>query len=514
LLPPLRFVLADRRGRTVRTGVAPLALLPKAATTVLIVAARDVLLLDAVVPPLAGVRLRQALPNIIEDQLLPDGPPPHIALGPDAVNAKKTASRRTLAAIDRGWLRYLHEAFTAAGHRKIKAVPIVDCLPMVEPSDALRDEALLAAQSAGDEAVAEAGGLGEANTARDGADTDAEKADTAALLAARREEAAEIAEANALAASATVLIVGAHAPGADYTESVIGSLSGNGGVIEPRQAPSPAAPLDLANLQVEIAVRRLPVPPVASTVPVAERLAGEGLAVPADAFVSTVAALLPGAEAARLNDVNGLRGREIYYLEGSQGELDGTLRRLGVSARPLSLVALADAARVSRFDLCQFEFASQPLSFSAGSVRRARAAVALLAASVVVAVIGLNVEWFQLTHQRDVIRTRMTELLLDAFPRTTAVLDPAAQMTRSLDTLRLSAGALSPGDFLALTNRLSMSLGAVPATAIETMDYDRQTLQLTFRADAKVDAGFRERLARNGLDGSSDGKRWSIRSAR
>lgn len=505
-LPALRFLLADRRGRTLRTGVAPLALLPKAAATVLIVAARDVLLLDAVVPPLAGPRLRQALPNIIEDQLLADGPPPHIALGPAAAAGRKVASRRTVAAIDRGWLRYLHESFTAAGHRGIRAVPIVACLPMV----AAPDEALLAARALGEKKADDAEAAApEASEDLDSLDEDARAKDSAA----RAVEAAELAETHALAASATVLIVDAHGSTPMADQALLDAMSDG----ETHGVPlSLETSDDLAQTVVEVAIRRLPVPPIADTVPIADRLAGEGLAVPADALIDTLAALLPGGNADAVGaDV--LRGREIYRLEAVESTNTGvsrTLNRLGITARSIDWETLAQAARDADFDLCQFEFASQPWRLRAGTLRRARIPIALLVASVVVAIAGINVQWAQLARERDTINARMTELLLDAFPRTTVVLDPPRQMARSLDGLRVAAGELSPDDFLTLSNRLSASLGAIPPKAIESLDYDRQALQLTFRSDSKVDATFRERLARNGLDGSFDGKRWLIRSSR
>ena len=57
--PELPFTLVDKAGHVQRAGRAALALLPRANATVLIVAARDVLLLAATVPPLKGPKLRR-----------------------------------------------------------------------------------------------------------------------------------------------------------------------------------------------------------------------------------------------------------------------------------------------------------------------------------------------------------------------------------------------------------------------------------------------------------------------
>ncbi|MDN7417219.1 type II secretion system protein GspL, partial [Burkholderia multivorans] len=123
--PELPFMLVDKAGHVQRAGRAALSLLPRASATVLIVAARDVLLLAASVPPLKGPKLRQALPNIVEDQLIQDPLGCHIALDPVAL----PDGRRVLGVVDRAWFRAICDAFTAAGHRQLRAVPATRCLP-------------------------------------------------------------------------------------------------------------------------------------------------------------------------------------------------------------------------------------------------------------------------------------------------------------------------------------------------------------------------------------------------
>ncbi|WP_223873483.1 type II secretion system protein GspL, partial [Burkholderia pseudomallei] len=130
--PELPFALVDKSGHTQRAGRAALALLPQAATTVLIVAARDLLMLEQALPPLKGPRLKQALPNIIEDQLIQDPQGCHIAVDPAALDG----GRRVLAVIDRAWFKFIVDAFTAAGHRHLRAVPVTRCLPPATRRDA------------------------------------------------------------------------------------------------------------------------------------------------------------------------------------------------------------------------------------------------------------------------------------------------------------------------------------------------------------------------------------------
>ena len=86
----VRTSVGDKNRRTMPTGVPELlreghalpAEMPAADRLVLIVAASDVLLTAAMVPPLPPARLRLALPNLVEDMLATDAAPCHIALGP------------------------------------------------------------------------------------------------------------------------------------------------------------------------------------------------------------------------------------------------------------------------------------------------------------------------------------------------------------------------------------------------------------------------------------------------
>jgi general secretion pathway protein L len=130
-LPELPFALLDRQHKALRTGRAHVAMLPRADATVLLVAARDVLMLQLALPPVKGPRLLQALPNVVEDLLIQDVQTCHLALdGPVAADG-----RRIVAVIDRNWFRFVINAFSATGHLRLKAVPITRCLPLPPPPD-------------------------------------------------------------------------------------------------------------------------------------------------------------------------------------------------------------------------------------------------------------------------------------------------------------------------------------------------------------------------------------------
>lgn len=415
--PELPFALVDKSGHTQRAGRAALALLPQAATTVLIVAARDLLMLEQALPPLKGPRLKQALPNIIEDQLIQDPQGCHIAVDPAALDG----GRRVLAVVDRAWFKFIVDAFTAAGHRHLRAVPVTRCLPPATRRDA------------------------------------AAAAETEAVADVALDRPAEHAAA-------------ADAPG-----------SGHAGATA--NAPAPAESI------VAVAL-------------------GEGFAAPVSSAVATLEALANGTPL------------ELYELgePGAEPQLASVRplddKRLLPGAAIWPFDALVRRALDSRFDLCQFEFEFAPWRFDRATFMRLRLPLALAATTLAIAVIGANAHWWKLSRERDALAAQITETLLSTFPKTTTVLDPAAQMTRQLDRLRIAAGELSPNDFLSLASGLARSLGPLPPNGIASLDYHDRRLDVGFKPETKVDPDFAQRLARNGLTGeidSSTGK-WTIRS--
>ncbi|WJN76555.1 type II secretion system protein GspL [Burkholderia anthina] len=434
--PELPFMLVDKAGQVQRAGRAALALLPRANATVLIVAARDVLLLAATVPPLKGPKLRQALPNIVEDQLIQDPLGCHIALDPAAL----PDGRRVLAVVDRAWFRTICDAFTAAGHRHLSAVPATRCLPAPRAP----------AEAASASALADGEGI----------------------------------DAAALAADAAAPLV---------RSATVAAVLGLATAVEPVLVEAGALPAAAGAPRLELAVAR--------------GALGEGFAAPASRAAGTLAALAGGGAI------------ELYELGepaaeprlASVGRADAPLLP---GAAPLSFDTFARRALAEPFDLCQFEFESQPWRFDRATLKRLRVPIALAAATLGVAVIGMNLHWWKLSRDRDALSAQITETLLSAFPKTTTVLDPPAQMQRQLDQLRLAAGELSPNDFLALSSGLSRSMGALPLNGIASLDYHDRRLDVGFKPEVKVDPDFTQRLARNGLSGEVDSNtgKWTIRS--
>lgn len=449
-LPEMPFLLLDKSGRKERAGRAALAFLPRASTTVLIVAARDMLMLGVTLPPLKGPRLKQALPNVVEDYLIQDAQTCHIALDPQPLRDGK----RMLAIIDRGWFRFIVEAFNAAGHRNLRAIPVTRCLPAPLSSAPLPEPAL----AEGEAAAAGSPRAGPVRAAVPPLGPLPSEPLVAAVLGTVAQTAPSILADIALTAT-----------------------------------PEPAR-FDSIEPRVELAVAR--------------GAHGEGLAVPLSALGTTLAALAGDAS---------VTVYELAELPGGEPTLAGEAmpaHGVHVGVAPLPFDTLARNALECRFDLCQFEFESRPWRLDRATLRRLRLPIGLAVAALVVAVIGANIQWIMLARERDALTAQMTELLLNAFPKTTVVLDPASQMTTQLQHLRVAAGELSPDDFLSLAARLDHALGAVPVNGIAALDYHDRRLDVTFKPDVKPDPAFGQRLAQNGLAGEIDTNtgKWVIRN--
>ncbi|MGI4849283.1 MAG: type II secretion system protein GspL [Janthinobacterium lividum] len=110
----------EREGHAALSDLA--GMLAAAQRVVLLLAASDVTLLHVKVPPMAPARLRVALPNLVEDQLMSD--PADCAM----VAGASIAGLRTVAVVQRKWLQILLQTVGSLGARNVVAVPSQLCL--------------------------------------------------------------------------------------------------------------------------------------------------------------------------------------------------------------------------------------------------------------------------------------------------------------------------------------------------------------------------------------------------
>lgn len=146
-MPDCRFALVADTGRIERQGAEQLSGLAEpvaaAARVVLILAAADVNLLQLQVPPLSDAKLKMALPNLVEEQLLVDPFDCVIVAGRKRngtvgrVAAQVADKPRLIAVVQRDWLELMVKTLLALGARNLQAWPAQLCLPLRDPDTAV-----------------------------------------------------------------------------------------------------------------------------------------------------------------------------------------------------------------------------------------------------------------------------------------------------------------------------------------------------------------------------------------
>jgi general secretion pathway protein L len=432
----LPYALVGHTGEVLELGLKPFEALPRASTTVLIVAARDTLLLHAKLPPVTGPRLQRMLPNVVEEYLIRDAQRCHIAIDPTPGGS----GERCLAVIDRDWFASVIAQFVQAGHKRLRAVPLIHCIP---PAEELEQP-------------------------------DRTGNDTVAVEPMPIEPTLSITEQT----GASALVVPRNSNLDDAT---------------PDQGQS-----------VELALR--------------QRALGFGMSVNAAQLDAT------------LDELAQRQTLWVYSLDmegGASADVDVKAEpALNDEAIPqhtghawverrLSLATLAGTALACRFNLCQFDFANPGRGqLGAGGLKPWRIALGFTAATLLISVIALNVQWFQLRLQRDALNEQMTSLVKSAFPGAIMVLDPHTQMALELARLGKSAGELHSDDFLTLASGLAHGLGPIPSASIAELNYSGGALQVTFKPDTQMDEdGLKGRLAANGLRIQEDDGKWTLKPA-
>jgi general secretion pathway protein L len=121
------FALVSNNGAIEREGSAPLQeladIVARSQRVVMLLAASDVSLLRVKVPPMSSARLRAALPNLVEDQLITDPAECVVVAGGQADGL------RTVAVVEKAWLETLVATMISLGARQVGALPAQLCLP-------------------------------------------------------------------------------------------------------------------------------------------------------------------------------------------------------------------------------------------------------------------------------------------------------------------------------------------------------------------------------------------------
>lgn len=124
---PLEFCLFDGQQQLIQKDTALLNELPHASSITLLIDPSDCTLLLLNVPPITGVRLKQALPNMVEEHVLGDLDKQHIALG-----AANEEQKRWVGLVDKTWLTGLLRFFLAHKRKIKQVIPLSLRLPIID----------------------------------------------------------------------------------------------------------------------------------------------------------------------------------------------------------------------------------------------------------------------------------------------------------------------------------------------------------------------------------------------
>jgi general secretion pathway protein L len=433
--------------------------------------------------------LRRALPNIVEEHLIQDAQRSHIAVAPEAAAGASadagSAGERYAAVIERDWFAAVVDRFLSAGHRKLRAVPLLHCIPLHDGS--------LEAQSshANDRAQSEEGAPGQG--------ADQQSAIESEPPQPLQGDAKSDADTSG-GVTASALIV-RHA-----------SRKSTPIAVTPTAEFSEDTPPELQSTdsdRIEIAVR--------------QGSQGFGMTIHAEQLDTTIAELAKRQPlvvySLAIDASSGSTNLEPQFASttrsGSNASQPPNTAAFPLAALTLPWPTVARNALACRFDLCQFELATNARARAgSGGLKPWRFALGFIAASLVVSLIAVNVQWYQSRKRSDALNAQMTQLVKAAFPDATVILDPHAQMSAGLARLRSAAGELRTDDFPALAAGVSRALSPIPSDAIAGLDYSGSALDVTFKPGTTIDSdALTHRLAAQGLSAQEDNGKWSIRSA-
>ncbi|RZT29660.1 type II secretion system protein GspL [Cupriavidus agavae] len=421
-----------------REGHALPAEMPAADRLVLIVAAGDVLLTAAMVPPLPPARLRLALPNLVEDMLATDAAPCHIALGPalDAGASARGARRRLLMVTDRAWLRAALDQFADHKHRRRSVLPAQLCLPLEEAveTDPLMPET----------AAVEAPALEPVLAGAEAAPAPPPAVPAAPVVPATADESSQpatlVVEAAASALAQSAMLLDAAAP--------------------------PPAAAESARLW-QLTVRTGPYD-------------GYGLLLN-DQALAAWQMLAPTGH--WHGDKAALAHAPVPALHARRA----TPRASRISDDWRIWLAGAEAClREPQLDLAQFEFAQGRMD--RWNLRAWRAPVLLAVALLLVQIIGMNVQWLMLRQESKRLDAAQIDVLHTAFPNVPPVAEPALLMRRQIEQLRTASGRSTPSDFLPLADGFARAARDLAPDALLQLDYRAGTLYVSLKSGVNTAA--------------------------
>ncbi len=111
----------------------------------------------------------------------------------------------------------------------------------------------------------------------------------------------------------------------------------------------------------------------------------------------------------------------------------------------------------------------------------------LLLAVLAVEIVGSNIEWAQLVHEKTRLNNDMQRTFRATFGDAVTLVNAPLQMQRNVAELRHVAGVTDTGDFLPLLNRAASSLATLPAGSVSGMHYEAGRLDIDLKLAHRAD---------------------------
>jgi general secretion pathway protein L len=133
---------------------------------------------------------------------------------------------------------------------------------------------------------------------------------------------------------------------------------------------------------------------------------------------------------------------------------------------------------------------------------RWRWSLILFACAILICVLGLNWEWWNLQRESNAIRGSLLSTYRTSFPNETVVRDPLIQMQQKINAAKKLTGQSSNDDFLVLSGLFAQvwdqTVGILPVAGVATMEYRERSLYVTPKnmsevPDDRLRSGLKER---------------------
>ncbi len=123
-----------------------------------------------------------------------------------------------------------------------------------------------------------------------------------------------------------------------------------------------------------------------------------------------------------------------------------------------------------------------------------RLPIAVAAACLVAALIGLNLQWGMLAAEKASLRSAMETTYRNAFPGNTVVVDPSLQMRRQVTDLRARDGRQGPDDFVPMFAAFAQAIGDQGAEGLGAVEYRDGRLKVRFSPSSVEGTAKRDQL--------------------